>query len=190
MLKITPEGESGALIEPLTYATGRGTLGRVAMRLTRWLRAVNVEKYLEPATRHLDIGCGDGYFLRRSPCEERYGLDKLLGDEVTDRLDFPDAFFDVVTLLAVIEHLKDSRVLLKEIARVLKPGGQLILTTPKRSAEWLIDVYSKGVEDEHETYFDLKKIKEVSFGLFDVTGNHNFIFGLNQAFCLKNIYKG
>ena len=48
--------------------------------------------------RHLDIGCGDGHFLRRSKCRERVGLVLLLGDDIGDHLDFPDDYFDHVSI--------------------------------------------------------------------------------------------
>jgi SAM-dependent methyltransferase len=47
-----------------------------------------------------------------------------------ERLDFADATFDVVVCLEVIEHVGDPIALLAEIARVLKPGGRVLLTCP------------------------------------------------------------
>ncbi|MCK9304074.1 MAG: class I SAM-dependent methyltransferase [Bacteroidales bacterium] len=152
--------------------------------ITRFLRAVNVERYIKPGERLLDIGCGDGYFVRRSKCTERYGLDKRTGDEVTDSLDFPDSYFDYVTMLAVIEHIADPRSIMKEIHRVLKPEGRLIFTTPKKQAEILIRLYAKNIDEEHETYYDLQQVKQLAGHLFHIQGHHTFIFGLNQCFCL------
>jgi len=139
--------------------------------------------------RHLDIGCGDGYFLRRSKCEERYGLDALLGDLIKDHLDFPDNYFDYVTMLAVIEHLFQPEELIPEIWRVLKPNGKLIITTPKMSAEFLIRLYSPDIKIVHNSYFDLSRIKNLAGDKFKIIRYHTYIFGLNQVFCLRKVEK-
>jgi SAM-dependent methyltransferase len=184
-LKITKDGESGDLLKQFDYVSGWNFFTKYILPVTRWLRAINAEKYMQPRQRHLDIGCGDGFFLRRSKCEERFGLDELMGDAVSDHLDFRDNHFDFVTMLAVIEHLRKPEGLVKDVFRVLKPGGRLILTTPKESAEWFIKLYAPSIGDEHETYFDLDRIKKMADGYFNIVGYHDFIFGLNQVFCLE-----
>ncbi len=105
----------------------------------------------------LDIGCSNGSLLLHllNTVGERFALEGTGVDisafdvafarrraaffgvancrfEVADgqRLPFPDASFDVVTALEIIEHLAEPAHLLKEIRRVLKPGGAAVLTTP------------------------------------------------------------
>lgn len=184
MIRYAAGEAGGEALPPLGYIEGRGLVGRVVLPLTRWLRAVNAERYIGAGERLLDIGCGDGYFLRRQRMAERIGLDKRLGDEVTDRLDFPDDHFDCVTMLAVIEHIAEPEPITAEIHRVLKPGGRFVFTTPKRSAEFLIRLYARDIEEEHETYFDLARVEALAGERFELTGHHTFILGLNQAFCL------
>ena len=48
----------------------------------------------------------------------------------TTHLPFDDESFEVVTMLAVLEHLHHPHAMLQEIARVLKPSGALVLTVP------------------------------------------------------------
>ena len=185
MIRIRSGEPVEGLLQPLEYARGRSGIGRLVLRFTRWARARAAARYMVRCEHHLDIGCGDGYFLRRAPARERYGIDKLLGDELGERLDFQDATLDCVTMLAVIEHLKSPERTLGEIHRVLKPGGCLVITTPKAAAEPLIRLYMVEIEEEHESYFDLASIERLTRGLFEMAAHHTFLLGLNQAFCLR-----
>jgi SAM-dependent methyltransferase len=47
---------------------------------------------------------------------------------------YPDGYFDGVLLLDVLEHVPDERAVLAEIARLLRPGGRLVLSVPNRGA--------------------------------------------------------
>lgn len=96
----------------------------------------------------LEIGCGEGRGVELlAPKSDSYmALDKI--GEVIDRLkaQFPDVdfrqavvppfdgiednTFDTIVTFQVIEHIKKDREFLKEIHRVLKPGGKAIVTTP------------------------------------------------------------
>jgi ubiquinone/menaquinone biosynthesis C-methylase UbiE/uncharacterized protein YbaR (Trm112 family) len=53
------------------------------------------------------------------------------------RMPFADNTFDAVTAAALIEHLPDPQIFLKECYRVLKPGGALFLTCPAPFFDWL-----------------------------------------------------
>jgi 2-polyprenyl-3-methyl-5-hydroxy-6-metoxy-1,4-benzoquinol methylase len=103
----------------------------------------------------VDIGCYSGEFvaelLRRDPAWDVVGLDydeeglklaRLLHPELASRyrrssvydLDLPDESVDCVTFQEVIEHLEGPAVAVKEINRVLRPGGVLVVTTPNAYA--------------------------------------------------------
>lgn len=49
---------------------------------------------------------------------------------INKHLPYQDSTFDIVTATEVIEHLEDVRAVLREIYRVLKPGGVCVLSTP------------------------------------------------------------
>lgn len=119
--------------------------------------------------RILDVGCGSyPTFLVNTMFGERYGLDRLVaaGDvgqlqvklvehDIADGsgLPFEDSFFDVVTMLAVFEHLETAalRQHLQEIHRVLRPGGLYVLTTPARWTEGLLKLMSRlGLVSDEE----------------------------------------
>ncbi|UCD66496.1 MAG: class I SAM-dependent methyltransferase [Deltaproteobacteria bacterium] len=185
MIVIDKNGIKGDELNNLGYIKGRFGIGRIVLPITRFLRTINAESYINDGERLLDIGCGDGYFIKRLKIKERYGLDKLLGDEVKDKLNFPDSFFDYVTMLAVIEHIDEPAVLFKEIHRVLKPNGKFVFTTPKKQAELLFRLYAKNIDEEHESYFDHDKVKELARDMFTIVDYKTFILGLNQVYSLQ-----
>ena len=47
-----------------------------------------------------------------------------------EQAQFPDSSFDAITLIEIVEHLRDAKALLAECARILKPGGIVLVTTP------------------------------------------------------------
>lgn len=95
--------------------------------------------------RLLDVGCGFGYLLEvaRGRGWDVAGVDingaaiRALADKDIPAFHgrFPDsqfapASFDVVTMLNLIEHLLDPAEAVQEAARVLRPGGLLVIETP------------------------------------------------------------
>jgi SAM-dependent methyltransferase len=104
----------------------------------------------------LDVGCGTGANLEMlsqfgdaegvdvSPealafCRER-GLKKVRQGEA-EHLPYDDSSFDLVTGLDVVEHLDDDIAGLKEMRRVLRPGGYALLFVPAFMFLW-------GVQDD------------------------------------------
>ena len=96
-----------------------------------------------PPGRLLDVGCGLGHLLSGvDPRWERHGIEisEYAAEKATahgvifhgdlESANYPDRFFDVVTLYHVIEHMEDPERELREIKRVLKPGGWFIVGTP------------------------------------------------------------
>ena len=100
----------------------------------------------------LDYGCADGELTRRFAAQA--GATKVFGVEVVDRLIsaaqgrgveiievqggrmlLPDACVDVVTANQVIEHLSDTDSFVREVHRVLRPGGTFMVST-NNLASW------------------------------------------------------
>lgn len=169
------------------YYRGKGWRATLIMPFTKWFRTVQVKNFMEPKQRHLDIGCGDGYLLKRSPCQECWGLDIIYGDRFDAVLSFPDDFFDYITMLAVLEHLEHPSQVFREVHRVLMPGGKFIFTTPKAKGEWLMQLYAGKEDLDHHHYYDYDAVIELSRGLFQPEAAQTFLFGFNQVFSLMKI---
>lgn len=54
-----------------------------------------------------------------------------------ERLPFADSVFDYISSHEVIEHVEDPSVVLRELSRVLKPGGVCVIATPNGASWWL-----------------------------------------------------
>lgn len=134
-------------------------------------------RWVPKNVRVLDVGCGFGeslgYYASRG-CDA-YGVE---GDEnirrVAEKYGFkvhvglfdPDIyqpeFFDYVTMAQVIEHVTDPLSTLKGIARILKPGGIAILSTPN-SDGWGRKTFGRRWINWHAPYhiqhFSIKSMK-------------------------------
>ena len=134
-------------------------VGKVATRAKAWsspktsARAIELLEGLDwRSARILDVGAGRGWFsltlARRFveehgldprahvfPCDafpESFEVDELecVRTRPDGTLPSPDASFDAVVSIEVIEHVEDHLAFLREIARVAKPGAIVVVTTP------------------------------------------------------------
>ena len=169
------------------YYQGKSIRAKLIMPLTKWLRVFYAKALMLDKDRHLDIGCGDGYFIKKSCCKSCWGMDIIYGDKLSDLYIFSNNFFDYVTMLAVIEHLNQPLNIFSEIHRILKPDGRFIFTTPKEKGEWLMRIYSGKQDLSHENYYDLDSVLKLSKGLYNVEVSKLFLLGYNQLFSLKKL---
>jgi SAM-dependent methyltransferase len=129
---------------------------------------------LRPGMRLLDAGCGGGRHLCepfRMPGVDVAGVDLNWGDlgkargylslmsgdasgrwvvaqaDVT-KLPFGDESFHVVVCSEVLEHVADNRAAVRELVRVLKPGGDLVVTVPRFWPERICWAISRAYHQE------------------------------------------
>lgn len=131
----------------------------------------------------LDIGCRDGYWSERLK-EKGYAVSALdlepmyvgaLTHDVEDGLPYPDKSFDLIWCTEVIEHLRNPETLLREVERVVLPGGIAIFTTPN-SHWWFYYVVrlwgwtpQKLQNPDHKQFFDERRVRALASG-YDVFG--------------------
>lgn len=149
MFRITPDGTIRDVSLPLT---GERTVPGLRQE-NYWYRRHQVAYVAAAAlcrgARVLDAGAGEGYgaatvravgaatvvaldydAAATGHLRGTYGLPAVRGNLVA--LPFAAAAFDVVLGMQTIEHLWDQAGFVAECARVLAPGGRLVLTTPNR----------------------------------------------------------
>jgi SAM-dependent methyltransferase len=89
----------------------------------------------------LEVGCGEGALLAALPGETKFGIDPSIhaleraarrstashAVALAEELPFPEAAFDVVVSVGVMEHFADPQGATKEIQRVLRGGGHYLV---------------------------------------------------------------
>ena len=132
----------------------------------------------------LEIGCGEGYGISELvQFSKKYiGVDKFdtyisedikkQNDIVFHKMEIPPLLnieansIDFVVTFQVIEHIQDDNYFLREIFRVLKPGGKLLLTTPNK----LMSLSRNPWHIREYTPFEMKDILRKYFVKSEVKG--------------------
>ncbi len=190
-----------------SHAEGVATLAKEVLLepFLRWLRLRKVLPHIPVGCQLLDVGCGHAAsFLKAiAPRVDRaVGVDfkvkemqfeniQTVQQRLADQLPFEDASFDVVTMLAVLEHIEQEKQILQEIHRVLKPNGKLVLTVPSVWAQPVLEFlsYRLKIVDEreirdHKRYYDRSRLKRVLVGETQFCNfNHRYFQLWMNNFC-------
>ncbi|MCK5320167.1 class I SAM-dependent methyltransferase [Candidatus Parcubacteria bacterium] len=153
-----------------------------------YLRSRHIIKKIKKIPGHLsiiDIGCGYNPKLlvkisQVASFKKAFGIDlsinnnfsnkkiKLIESSMEKKLPLQDSSFNIVLSTAVIEHLNNYELALKEIYRILKSGGYLFLTTPSPQAKPILEFLAfklKIIDDleikDHKRYFSSQQLKNI-----------------------------
>lgn len=136
-------------------------------------RVRTIFEWLDPQDDHviLDCACGRGFYLNMFRyvgnarlvglelewpiiAKARHNVGHLEGVTLVQgniyRLPFPDDYFDSVILSEILEHVDDDLAGLREVRRILKPGGVVAITVPNANYPFWWDPINKTLE----TLFD------------------------------------
>lgn len=155
-----------------------------------------VRPHLSDGSRLLEIGCGAGNLLLQAVVRGSYpvALDLSMqsltfvrsrlqeagtGTEapggftcvqaIGESLPLADGIFDCVLLSEVIEHLENPQVTVQEAARMLRPGGRLLVTTPNYRSFWplmerlvdLMNMAPKMAGEQHISRFQPASLRRL-----------------------------
>ncbi|NII23508.1 class I SAM-dependent methyltransferase [Pseudoflavitalea sp. X16] len=127
-----------------------------------------------PGKKILDLGCAKGFLVDvlRQNGYDAYGTDiseyaikscppgltpfLQVCDLNTDRIPFPDSFFDIIVCMGTLEYVENQEHALQEINRILKPGGAFLMTTLNSvTREDELRKYARKEEDWQATFAKL-----------------------------------
>jgi SAM-dependent methyltransferase len=127
---------------------------------------------LPEGARILDAGCGSGRVLDElarfgdatgidlspSAVASAWARGHSVARAPVEELPFADSTFDLVTCLDVIEHTPDDHRALRELIRVTRPGGHLLLTAPAYPSLWS----AHDVRNEHYRRYRRSSLRQVA----------------------------
>ena len=135
--RIRQEHHQEANLKDLRAVLGLKVEGKSALDLGSGMGGLSVAMLLEFGPKGLRLEAMDynpDYCKIARLRAERYGLELPIVVAAGENLPYPDAGFDLVVCLDVLEHVADAEVVLMEIYRVLKPGGIVLTSVPNRRA--------------------------------------------------------
>jgi SAM-dependent methyltransferase len=147
----------------------------------------------------LDIGCGAGNMIHHL---SRYG--RVKGTEVdacpvamaqargydvrqgdaTRGIPFPDASFDLVTALDVIEHVDEDEAILREAYRVLRPHGTLAISTPAFQWLWSYNDVLNGHKHRYTPRELRERVERAGFRIRRLTFGFFLVFPMSAPLIL------
>ena len=150
---------------------------------------------------YVDVGCGTGKMMEEmrdwkkwrlvtgldssdealSFCAKRSRL-KTIKANLEKELPLADNWADVITCLDVVEHVRRDQFLLKECARVLKPGGILMVTVPAHQFMWTYWDDVLGHKRRYSLNQLVNKLERAGFGVERKSYFYSFLLPVALVF--------
>jgi SAM-dependent methyltransferase len=169
-------------------------------------RMVQAKRFIPDNVDILDIGCGRAKILEHvgsvrsyvgvdvlepvlSANRKRYGAHQFYRVNIErEKLPIESRTFQVILMLAVLEHFAAPKRALENIVSYLGRDGKIVLTTPHPSAARIhalgarIGIFSREAGEQHATFFDRPRLEELARGLrLKLLLYEQFRFGFNQV---------
>ena len=185
-----------------------GLAYRVRCRLEA-RRLLSACKGLKAGAKILDVGCGDGFHLRLLK-EFGHPSWRLQGIDTSDRavtaarragLDvlqvsiqeagLPTGSFDLVFLLATIEHVSDPVAVLNAVSRLLTPGGRVVIVTDNTATldRWIFGARHWGGYHfpRHWNLFERKTLQRLASKVsLEVVNIETIVSPVNWVYSIRN----
>jgi len=159
----------------------------------------------------LDAGCGTGWFSKAASERGAEVTSMDIGDKLLSKvavkcnskcvigsimdIPFDDNTFDIIISSEVIEHVTNPTKAIRELYRVLKPQGTLVLTTPNKIwyfSIWIANTFKlrhyQGLENWMGWYELKKELRDVGFINSQMSGIHLFPFISPVFYPLLNFF--
>lgn len=147
-------------------------------KVLRYMRCKKFMKYIPKNGVVCDFGCGEEFWFLKtiSHCikkgigvDKKYKLKNYKNIEIVDDIKkIKNDSVDLVTMIAVIEHLNNPYDILIELKRILKRGGKIIITTPTPLSQPILEFLAyklKVINEEeirdHKQYFGRRDLLEM-----------------------------
>jgi len=159
-----------------------------------WLTGKMLEKFSEGQKFGLDIGCGQKKWNQWYRCKH-VGID-IYKESKADilaagfALPFKNNTFDFINMFSVLEYIEQDELVLKEIHRVLKPSGRLLLISQNKRATEANIRSDPSKAKLHKHIYTLANIhrKLKSHSLFPINYKHPILFCLGLYYHLTSVY--
>lgn len=171
--------------------------------LQQWRMRV-AAPWIPDGARILDIGCHRGEFLNYlgprivdsvgiDPLAPELNTDnyRLIASKLEDYTGFETNSFDVVVLLATLEHIRNVDEVAFECARLLKPQGRVVLTVPNPIVDQLLRALKRfglleGMSIEEHQGLNPNTLPDLfNKASFSMQTRRGFQFGLNNLFVFE-----